>query len=70
MWSLYRLMWWSPSVATAMIRPPRARTSSMLLITLSYCTPCVATNTTGMPSLISAIGPCFISAAGMPSAWM
>ena len=51
--------------------PPAAgRTSSMLLITLSYCTPLVATNTTGIPSLIRAIGPCFISAAGIPSAWM
>ena len=27
-------------------------------------------NTTGMPSSIRAIGPCFISAAGIPSAWM
>jgi hypothetical protein len=38
----------------------------MLLITFSYCTPRVATKTTGIPSLISAIGPCFISAAGIP----
>jgi hypothetical protein len=32
--------------------------------------PLGATNTQGMPSWISAMGPCFISAAGMPSAWM
>ena len=30
----------------------------------------VATTTTGMPSSMRAMGPCFISAAGMPSAWM
>jgi hypothetical protein len=60
----------SPSVATAMTWPPRLRTSSMLLMTLSYWVAAVAMNTTGMPSSISAIGPCFISAAGMPSAWM
>jgi len=29
-----------------------------------------AMNTTGMFSSIKAIGPCFISAAGYPSAWM
>ena len=30
--------------------------------------PRVAMNTAGMPGLIKAIGPCFISAAGRPSA--
>ena len=42
----------------------------MLETTFSYWLFRVAMNTTGMPSSISAIGPCFISAAGIPSAWM
>ena len=32
--------------------------------------PVVQMKTTGMLASISAIGPCFISAAGYPSAWM
>ena len=64
--------WWStrplrlplPSVVTAMIRPPRARTSCMFDSTLVYTSSFGATNTAGMFSSISAIGPCFISAAG------
>ncbi len=50
--------------------PPRERTSEMLLITLSYWLPRVAMKTQGIPSSMRAMGPCFISAAGMPSAWM
>jgi hypothetical protein len=42
----------------------RARTSIMLLITFSYAESRVQMNTTGMFSSISAMGPCFISAAG------
>jgi hypothetical protein len=38
--------------------------------TLSYWLPLGAMKTTGMPLVMSAMGPCFISAAGMPSAWM
>jgi len=60
----------SSSSAIAMIRPPRARTSSTLLSAFSYWLPRGRTKTTGIPSSISAIGPCFISAAGIPSAWM
>src|SRR5260221_3709366 len=54
----------SPSVATAMMRPLRPRTSIMLLMTFSYAEARVQMNTTGMCSSMSAIGPCFISAAG------
>ena len=68
-WSAYRRMHSSPSVATAMTRPLRARTSSMFPMILSYVPHRGAMNTTGMPSWISAIGPCFISAAGSPF-WM
>ena len=60
----------SPSVATAMTWPPRLRTSWMFESTFSYWLLRVATKTQGMPSSIRAIGPCFISALGMPSAWM
>ena len=54
----------SPSVTTAITRPPRARTSSTLLRIFWYTASLGATNTTGMRSSISAMGPCFISAAG------
>ena len=44
--------------------PPRAFTSWMFDTTLSNTESCGAMNTTGISSSISAIGPCFISAAG------
>ena len=54
---------------SAITFPPRAFTSSMF-DTIFWCTPSFgAMNTTGIASSISAIGPCFISAAGYPSAW-
>ena len=49
---------------------PRARTSWMLEITLSSTGPSVATATTGVVSLSSAIGPCFISPAAYASVEM
>ena len=54
----------SPSFATAIICPPLALTSSILLKILLYVLFCVAKNTTGIFSSTKAIGPCFISAAG------
>ena len=52
-----------PSVATATTWAPRARTSAMFDITLSSTGESVATQTTGVASSSSAIGPCFISPA-------
>ncbi|MBA7587432.1 hypothetical protein ES708_29461 [subsurface metagenome] len=57
-------------MATAMVWPPRLFTSSMFDRTFSYWRPRFARNTTGISSVMSAIGPCFISAADSPSAWM
>ena len=45
-------------------RPVACRTSSRFDITLSNTGPCGARNTEGVSSSTSAIGPCFISAAG------
>ena len=53
----------SPSVATAIVSAPRARTSSMLESILSRTGLSVATQTTGVDSSSRAIGPCFISPA-------
>ena len=52
-----------PSVAIAMTCAPRARTSCMLETILSRIGESVATQTTGVDSSSSAIGPCFISPA-------
>ena len=49
---------------TAITGPPRALISSRFDITLSYTRPCGTMNTLGVCSSTSAIGPCFISAAG------
>ena len=48
---------------TAMTCPSRARTSARLDRTFSYPFPRGAMTTTGIPSSMSAIGPCFISPA-------
>ena len=48
----------------------RALTSSMLETIFEYTGSRGASATTGMFSSMRAIGPCFISAAGYPSAWM
>ena len=53
-----------------MVVPLRAFTSWMFDTILSKTESCGAMNTTGIFSSMSAIGPCFISAAGYPSAWM
>ena len=52
-----------PSLAIAMTWAPRARTSWTLDTTLSRIGESVATQTTGVDSSSSAIGPCFISPA-------
>ena len=62
--SAFRAISTSPSVTMAMTLPPRAFTSSTLLRILACTASFGATTTTGMFSSISAIGPCFISAAG------
>ena len=53
----------SPAVAIAIVRAPRARTSSTLERTFSRTGLSVATQITGVDSSSSAIGPCFISPA-------
>ena len=58
----------SPLVVMAMIEPPRALASWMLPCIFSNTWSCVAMATTGICSSMSAIGPCFISPAGYPSA--
>src|SRR5687767_6194342 len=60
----------SPGLMSAITLPPRAFTSSMLDTILGCTASCGAMNTTGMFWSIRAMGPCFISAAGYPSAWM
>ena len=60
----------SPSVATAITTPSRAFTSSMLPAIFSYVGPWGVIATTGMRSSMRAMGPCFISPAAYPSAWM
>ena len=52
------------ATCTAMMGPPRALTSSRLLITLSNTTPLGMRKTEGVFSSTRAMGPCFISAAG------
>ena len=52
-----------PSVVTAITCAPRACTSAMFETTLSSTGESVATQTTGVRSSSSAIGPCFISPA-------
>ena len=56
---------WLPSVAMAMTRAPRARTSCRLEIVRSGSMASVTTATTGVPASISAIDPCLSS----PAAW-
>ena len=51
------------TIAIAIVSAPRARTSSTLESTLSRTGLSVATQTTGVDSSSSAIGPCFISPA-------
>ena len=60
----------SPSVATAITIPSRALISSTLLLIFSYVAPRGTMATTGMRASMRAMGPCFISPAGYPSAWM
>ena len=50
-------------MATAITSAPRARTSATLESTFSSTGLSVATQTTGVDSSSSAIGPCFISPA-------
>ena len=69
-WSAIAPICVSPSVAIAITSAPRARTSWMLESIFGYTWHSVAIATTGTPSSTSAMGPCFSSAAGNPSAWM
>ena len=64
------LMRESPSLVMAMTVPPRALASCTLPSIFSNTESSGASATTGMFSSINAIGPCFISPAGYPSAWM
>ena len=50
--------------------PSRAFTSLMLFTTLSYRLSRGAKARVAIPWSIKAMGPCFISPAGSPSAWM
>ena len=52
-----------PAVTIAITWAPRARTSCMFDASFSSTGESVATLTTGVASLSSAIGPCFISPA-------
>ena len=61
--SAYSEMRALPSLAMAITRAPRARTSCMLEATFSSTGESVATLTTGVDSSSRAIGPCFISPA-------
>src|SRR5204862_48957 len=73
-WSAYGSTARSPSSAMTIVRAPRARTSWMFDTILSCSTPRPAgegtTQMTGVPSSISAIGPCLSSPAANPSACM
>ena len=60
----------SPAVTKTMTGAPRAFTSIRLLTVFSYRRSRGASTTTGMSLSISAMGPCFISPAAYPSAWM
>ena len=60
----------SPRVAIAITWAPRARTSWMFETTFSSTGESVATQTTGVESSSSAIGPCFISPAAYASVAM
>ncbi len=57
-------------MATAITWAPRTRTSAMFESTLSSTGASVATQTTGVCSSSSAIGPCFISPAAYASVGM
>ena len=59
-----------PLGATPIRRASRAFASWALLSTFSNTTPGTAIDTTGTRESSKAIGPCFISPAGYPSAWM
>ena len=61
--SAIRVMSCSPFETKAMTRPSRALISWTLECTFSYIASWVATTTTGMSESMSAMGPCFISAA-------
>ncbi len=60
----------SSSFTIAITMPLRAFTSWIFDMIFSYVLSFGAITTTGIFSSINAIGPCFISAAGYPSAWM
>ncbi len=60
----------SPSVQMATTGPPRACTCSMFDMILGRSACFVATATVGNDGSMSAMGPCFISPAAYPSAWM
>ena len=69
-WTVIMLIFISQNVVGDISAERPVRWFNSILQEVLYWLPFVATNTTGMPSVIIAIGPCFISAAGMPSAWM